>query len=265
MELDPKMLIVLVALVGGICISCLSLVIYYRRLYCAVWPVGMYCLPVHPFTTLSSAKHIAPALVRIGVVSFILYGTYVGIAYRYHSISVLVYMSIMVTMLVYISLRDIDERIVPHSALAYMGVLILVCIIYQIGSGHITPGEALNSFLVNVAASLLFIIVVLLLERGCFQESFGGGDIKLICILMLAFGWMSALFMLCIGCMCCLAHYALKVALAALIGLRDRYLKKYRKVKEIQMHNQCVFPSIRTPVPFVPYITMGVYICVMVM
>ncbi len=170
------------------------------------------------------------------------------------------YLNSMSTLFVYLSLRDIDERIVPHTVLVFMVIFIILCLMYQIGTGYISAEDALMRFFINGLAAIIFIVIACLLAIHAGHDAFGGGDIKLIGIMILGFGWLSALCILFFGCICCIAHYAIKNLTAILLSFHEKHglntKQKYGRLRQTKLRKQ----SLLTPVPFVPYICMGMYV-----
>lgn len=98
--------------------------------------------------------------------------------------------------LLYLSLRDIAQRVLPDWVLLALAALRLV---YWALEGFSLPELGTMALgAVSVAAPLL--AVVLLMDRVMGRETMGGGDIKLMAVLGLYFPWEQMLFLLLAAC-----------------------------------------------------------------
>ncbi len=98
--------------------------------------------------------------------------------------------------LFFLSLTDIDDRIIPDRSLL-IAVAAWFAALPFTGSGPLTAG-------MNILAALVFgsalLLISLLMDRLLGRESLGGGDIKLIAVTGLYLGFTGTLFALILAC-----------------------------------------------------------------
>ena len=109
---------------------------------------------------------------------------------------------ILAGILLYVSLTDIDSRIIPDACiLAAIAVRVAYIVIAGPVLGQIDASAvALESLIGGFAIAIPLTVVVLIADRVLGRDSMGGGDIKLFFVAGLYFGWRACLFLIIIAC-----------------------------------------------------------------
>lgn len=138
--------------------------------------------------------------------------------------------ALLFALLLYASLRDLSEYIIPDGVI--LGGVLLRCLAL---AGSPSPlWEALFALAGGLCVSLPLLMLALGGERALGKETMGGGDIKLFFMLGLYFDWKVNLFLLLCAC-----FLGIVFALAARKGKEER-------------------------IPFGPAIACGAWVAVMV-
>lgn len=105
------------------------------------------------------------------------------------------------SVLLVLSLTDLDDYIIPNAT-------IVAAIVVRLG--YLALGGALGLFdavpllvqslISGVAVVVPLVVLVLIMDRVLGRESFGGGDIKLLFVAGLYFGWQQCLFLIVVAC-----------------------------------------------------------------
>lgn len=116
-----------------------------------------------------------------------------------HTVQNLIFASI----LLYASLVDWDSRIIPNGCVVAAA---LVRVVYIVLAGFVLgleDGMALVRFSLLGALAIGggMLVTVLLADRVFGRESMGGGDLKLLAVAGLYFGWRQCLFLIIVACL----------------------------------------------------------------
>ncbi len=102
--------------------------------------------------------------------------------------------------LLFLSLTDLDERIIPNACIVVALVVRAVYLAVAFALGWLEAGQVLfyigSAFGVGVA----LLVIVLIADRVFGRESMGGGDLKLYFVAGFYFGWQQCLFLVILSC-----------------------------------------------------------------
>lgn len=105
------------------------------------------------------------------------------------------------SVLLVLSLTDLDEYVIPNKTII---AAIVIRVVYIAVMGILGRGNALivlrDSLLSGIAVALPVLILSLIMDHVLGRESLGGGDIKLLFVAGLYFGWMQSLFLIMVAC-----------------------------------------------------------------
>ena len=105
------------------------------------------------------------------------------------------------------SLVDLASFIIPNSCVL---VAIINRLLYLVGLCFKYPSRATKLFNTGIVSlmgvSILIITVSLIMNKVLHKSSIGGGDIKLLAVSALYFGWQSTLFLIIIACVFGVIH-----------------------------------------------------------
>lgn len=105
------------------------------------------------------------------------------------------------SVLLVLSLTDLDEYIIPNKTIV---AAIVVRLAYIVAVGVTGQGDALvllrDSAIGGLAVAVPIVLISLVMDHLLGRDSLGGGDVKLLFVAGLYFGWMQCLFLLVLAC-----------------------------------------------------------------
>ena len=102
--------------------------------------------------------------------------------------------------LLFLSLTDLDEFIIPNECiLAAIGVR-AVYMAASCALGRMNSGDVLYFVGSAFGVAIALVIIVLVADKVFGRESMGGGDLKLYFVAALYFGWQQGLFLVVVSC-----------------------------------------------------------------
>ena len=105
------------------------------------------------------------------------------------------------SVLLVLSLTDLDEYVIPNITIV---VAILIRAVYIVSMGAIGQVDTMtvlrDSLVGGVAVVVPVLILALVMDRVLGRESLGGGDVKLLFVAGLYFGWQQCLFLVVVAC-----------------------------------------------------------------
>jgi leader peptidase (prepilin peptidase)/N-methyltransferase len=100
-----------------------------------------------------------------------------------------------------LSLTDLDEYVIPNVTII---VAIAIRLAYILAEGFFGNGDMLvmlrDAAIGGVSVAVPVLLLALVMDRVLGRESLGGGDIKLLFVAGLYFGWQQCLFLLMVAC-----------------------------------------------------------------
>ncbi|MDD2588186.1 MAG: prepilin peptidase [Atopobiaceae bacterium] len=125
---------------------------------------------------------------------------YVSIVARYDLTAQTIELLAFASVLVVLTLTDLDDRTIPNGCI----VAALLIRAAYIGYVALTGGEALtlltDSLVGAAAIGIPLLVIVLVMDRVLGQASMGGGDLKLLAVCGLYFGWQQSLLLVIVAC-----------------------------------------------------------------
>ena len=105
------------------------------------------------------------------------------------------------SVLLVLSLTDLDDYVIPNSTIVAAIVIRLAYLVYGGLTGAFDLWPTLGWTLLNgVVVAVPVIILALVMDRVLGRDSLGGGDVKLLFVAGLYFGWQQCLLLLIIAC-----------------------------------------------------------------
>lgn len=105
------------------------------------------------------------------------------------------------SVLLVLSLTDLDDYIIPNATIVACIAIRLIYLAYLAACGE---GELLALVGGSLASGLLVTIpilaLVLVMDHVLGKESFGGGDVKLLFVAGIYFGWQQCVFLILVAC-----------------------------------------------------------------
>lgn len=126
---------------------------------------------------------------------------YVSILLRYglavQTIELMAYASVLLVL----SLTDLDDYVIPNATIVACIAIRLAYLAYVAASGE---GELVmlvgSSIAQGLAVAVPILVLVLIMDHVLGRESFGGGDVKLLFVAGMYFGWQQCLFLIVVAC-----------------------------------------------------------------
>ncbi len=122
---------------------------------------------------------------------------YTSIVLRYGLTLEAVEMLLFASALLVLSLTDIDEFVIPNACVLFA---VVVRLVYIVASCNDVAGTMLSSVGSGLVIGVVLVVLTLIMDRVLGKESMGGGDIKLLAVAGLYFGWAQCLFLLVVAC-----------------------------------------------------------------
>lgn len=120
-----------------------------------------------------------------------------------------------VSVLLVLSLTDLDEYVIPNATIVTAIVIRLAYVAYVGLSGQAEVLVALRDTLVGgFAVAVPVLVLALVMDHVLGRESFGGGDVKLLFVAGMYFGWQQCLFLVILACVVGIAF--------GMVGQRDK-------------------------------------------
>ena len=126
---------------------------------------------------------------------------YVSIFLRYGLSAQTIELVAFASVLLVLSLTDLDDYLIPNATIVACIAIRLAYVGYLGLSGQADGLALLRDTLVGgcvVAVPLL--VLVLIMDHVLGKESFGGGDVKLLFVAGMYFGWQQCLFLVMLAC-----------------------------------------------------------------
>lgn len=127
--------------------------------------------------------------------------TYVLLFLRYGLTLECAEMIAFASVLLVLSLTDLDEYIIPNATIV---ATIVIRVVYIVLGGVLGLHDAgalfVESLIGGFAVAVPILVLALVMDRVLGRESLGGGDVKLLFVAGLYFGWQQCLFLLVIAC-----------------------------------------------------------------
>ncbi|MBP3885173.1 MAG: prepilin peptidase [Olsenella sp.] len=158
--------------------------------------------------------------VRYPVTELVCAVAYVTIVVRYGLTLEALEMLAFASILLVLSLTDIDEYVIPNACIV-LAVIVRVAYVLCAGSlgllpsGVTTSGVLVSSFVSALAVGAALVVVALVMDRVLGRESVGGGDVKLLAVAALYFGWQQCLLLIIVACVIGIAFGASQARPAA--------------------------------------------------
>ena len=125
---------------------------------------------------------------------------FVALTARYGLTLETVEMLVFAGILLFLSLTDLDEFIIPNGCiLAALGVRV-VYMAASFALGTMTIDDILYYVASAFGVGIALVIVVLIADKVFGRDSMGGGDLKLYFVAALYFGWQQSLLLVIISC-----------------------------------------------------------------
>lgn len=126
---------------------------------------------------------------------------YVSLLLRYGLTLEMVELVAFASVLLVLSLTDLDEYIIPNKTII---AGIIVRFAYIVVGGVLGLFDPISLFIHSIVGGFAVVIPVLLLsivmDRVLGRDSLGGGDVKLLFVAGLYFGWQQCLFLIIVAC-----------------------------------------------------------------
>ncbi len=138
--------------------------------------------------------------VRYPVTELVCAAVFVAIVAVYGLTLETVELLVFAGVLLFLSLTDLDERIIPNESIIVAIAVRVAYMAVAFAFGWMSGGDVLfyvaSAFVIGVA----LLLVVLVADKVFGRESMGGGDLKLYFVAGLYFGWQQGLFLVILSC-----------------------------------------------------------------
>ncbi|MBO7674978.1 MAG: prepilin peptidase [Atopobiaceae bacterium] len=105
------------------------------------------------------------------------------------------------SVLLVLSLTDLDDYVIPNATIVACVAIRLAYVVYQGMSGQADlPVVLRDTLLGGFAVAIPVLVLALVMDRVLGTESFGGGDVKLLFVAGMYFGWQQCLFLVMLAC-----------------------------------------------------------------
>ncbi|MBR3225172.1 MAG: prepilin peptidase [Atopobiaceae bacterium] len=189
-------------------------------------------------------KHVS---VRYPLTEIICACGYVSILLAYGLSAETIELIAFFSVLLVLSLTDLDDYVIPNATIVAAIVIRLVYLVYGGLTGAFDLWPTLGWTLLNgVVVAVPVIILALVMDRVLGRDSLGGGDVKLLFVAGLYFGWQQCLFLLIVACIIGI--------LFAFVGARSDMTDKVEGGEE----------KASRPIPFGPAIAIACWIVMLV-
>ena len=105
------------------------------------------------------------------------------------------------SVLLVLSLTDLDDYIIPNATIV---AAILIRVAYLVAVGATGGGNTLellrDAAIGGVAVAVPVLLLALVMDHVLGRESLGGGDVKLLFVAGMYFGWQQCLFLIVVAC-----------------------------------------------------------------
>ena len=126
---------------------------------------------------------------------------YVSILLRYGLAVQTIELIAFAGVLLVLSLTDLDDYIIPNVTIVACIAIRLAYLVYMAATGE---GELVllvgGSIAQGLAVAVPILVLVLIMDHVLGRESFGGGDVKLLFVAGMYFGWQQCLFLIVVAC-----------------------------------------------------------------
>ncbi|MBQ9041564.1 MAG: prepilin peptidase [Eggerthellaceae bacterium] len=102
--------------------------------------------------------------------------------------------------LLFLSLTDLDERIIPNGCIVVALVVRAAYLAIALAMGWMNSGQVLYYVVSAFAVGIALLVIVLIADKVFGRESMGGGDLKLYFVAGFYFGWQQCLFLVILSC-----------------------------------------------------------------
>lgn len=105
------------------------------------------------------------------------------------------------SVLLVLSLTDLDDYIIPNKTIV---AALVIRVVYLVTAGALglvsMPAAAIDAVVGGLAVGLSLYVLTCIMDRVLGRASFGGGDIKLLFVAGAYFGWQQCLFLIPLAC-----------------------------------------------------------------
>ena len=135
---------------------------------------------------------------------------YVSIFLRYGLTLETVELIAFASVLLVLSLTDLDSYIIPNATIvAAIVIRVVYLVVNPLVTGTDLVGPLVESLIGFFGVGIAMLVVTLAMDFLLGKESLGGGDIKLLAVAGLYFGWQQCLFLIVVACVLWLVFAAL--------------------------------------------------------
>lgn len=142
----------------------------------------------------------APVSMRYPLTELICGGSLAAIVSVYGSTVEALELCLLACTLLFLSLTDIDDFIIPNGAIITALVIRFVYLGYCMATGKMSAGDLGYYILSALAVGCALLVTVLIADHVLGRESMGGGDLKLYAVAALYVGWQQMLFLIVLSC-----------------------------------------------------------------
>ena len=102
--------------------------------------------------------------------------------------------------LLFLSLTDLDERIIPNGCIVTALAVRLAYLAYAFTQGLMTADDLVYYAISAFGIGIALLVVIIVADKVFGRESMGGGDLKLYFVAGLYFGWQQCLLLVVLSC-----------------------------------------------------------------
>lgn len=125
---------------------------------------------------------------------------YVSLLLRFGISAEAVEMIAFASVLLVLSLTDLDEYVIPNATIVVAIAIRLAYIALQGAMGADALALLVQSLVGGFAVAVPVLLLALIMDHMLGRESLGGGDVKLLFVAGLYFGWQQCLFLIVVAC-----------------------------------------------------------------
>lgn len=105
------------------------------------------------------------------------------------------------SVLLFLSLTDLDDFLIPNGAIVAAIVIRIAYLAYAWVARMLGPLDIAYYFASAIGMGAVLLVIVLVVDRVLGRESMGGGDLKLYAVAGLYFGWQQGIFLVVVSCL----------------------------------------------------------------
>lgn len=141
-----------------------------------------------------------PVSVRYPATEVVCAVVFVALVARYGLSLETVEMLAFASILLFLSLTDLDEFIIPNGCIIAALAVRVAYMAVAFALGQMSASDILFYVGGAFGVGIALVIVVLVADKVFGRESMGGGDLKLYFVAALYFGWVQSLFLVVVSC-----------------------------------------------------------------